>query len=64
MKMSILLDLRCPKCNSPVYGKQDVKHVAKIAKPRVNCQRCKTVVVATEPVNEDIGLEAHYTEQK
>jgi len=56
----ILLDLRCPKCNAPVYGREEVRIVKKVAKPEATCQKCKARVKATEPKETDLGTEVSY----
>lgn len=54
----VMLDYRCPKCNEPVVGHEEVKHVKRL--PAVKqCQNCKTKV-RIQHTEEDLGPEAYF----
>lgn len=52
----LVIDLRCPSCNAPVVGRQDVDILAKV--PRVReCRKCKKPVRMTQS---DVGEMSDY----
>lgn len=60
----IMLDLRCPRCNRPVQGTEEVKHVDALGDVPSRCQHCSSRVRLSEPTDEGLGVEVHFIPAK
>lgn len=50
----MIVDYRCPKCDRPLVGKQDVVTLKRKPKREVTCPHCGSTVVRSEKVG-DLG---------
>lgn len=55
-----LIDYRCPHCNKPLRGKQDVVHRKQKPPATLKCNDCLTVVHRKESNEAGIGTSFHY----
>lgn len=44
----MLADMRCPRCNWPVYGREEVRVVKRPVKAQATCQKCGCKVVRVD----------------
>ena len=57
--MTTIFDKRCPKCNRPVSGTQEVTSLPSSYSDVATCQHCKAVVRLNFETT-DLGPEAYY----
>lgn len=43
--MKYLVDFRCPKCNKPILGSEEVNRVSKLPPKHFDCPHCKTQIL-------------------